>query len=64
MGGPYSFNGPVWAIRVPTLMSAAGTAEIKANVSIKTLAKITNFFILPSFILWWTLFGFPTSKVA
>ena len=49
MAGPYSFSGPVWAMSVPTFISAAMAPEIKANEKIKTLAKIKTFFIITSY---------------
>jgi hypothetical protein len=49
MGGPNSFKGPVCAISVPILISAAGAADTKAKKTIKTLAKITILFMFASF---------------
>jgi hypothetical protein len=48
MCGPHSFNGPVWARRVPIFISWAKAPEIKANEYIKTHVKMMAFFIITS----------------
>jgi hypothetical protein len=51
MCGPHSFNGPVWARRVPIFISWAKAPEIKANKDINTLAKIMALFTITSCFL-------------
>jgi hypothetical protein len=48
MCGPHSFNGPVWASRVPIFISWAKAPEIKASEYIKTHEKMTALFIITS----------------